>query len=68
MTYRQGHALLHDEDPNADVRSPHPPLTAGNTVKKSLHPVLKRDLRTLTLFARALKEGRSRGGAVDLSG
>jgi VacB/RNase II family 3'-5' exoribonuclease len=68
MTYEQAHNILHDKQPDEPCKNPHPSLTAGAPVDRTLVKHLKKDLTILTRLARKLlKRRESIGGAVDLS-
>jgi len=64
MTYEQGHNLIFNKNPN--IYPNVPPGQAGGFIPGSLHQVLRKDLRLLTVFSRFLKKRRQVNGSFDL--
>lgn len=66
MTYGQAHNLIQGDPPDF-VPPTVPPGQAGRAVAKQHWPVLRRDLKILTVFARFLKRQRQANGAIDIT-
>lgn len=64
MTYEQAHNLIYNKNPNTNSNVP--AGQAGGYITGSLHQLLKKDLRLLTVFSRYLKKRRQKNGSFDL--